>query len=312
LKTKQINSYKEKPLIRYLYGRQFKLLYDYIKSNRIVNGNENNINSLLKYMTNDLFGKNIKSGNVVSKGNIIDNNINECEIYLNGIFANNGIILDNIYKNTIIKQNLKKEKYQGIYIYLCEKQEKDLYQIYKYLTGNDPIAQNVLLCNNKTSNEQITSFLYRAILCEFNSCFIVGGMELLNNDQKTYLIKLLNSFFQKGDEVINSCLIFLYTTKNSDIYKNLDSQKFKKILNLKRDLFKNERYEGNDIEIVKSDISGIGKSTQIELEMRNKAKNNKFTYLSLGGVLTYENIIKRLKEINLKNLFFHLDLYNTD
>jgi hypothetical protein len=78
LKTKQINSYKEKPLIRYLYGRQFKLLYDYIKSNRIVNGNENNINSLLKYMTNDLFEKNIKSGNVVSKGNIIDNNINEC------------------------------------------------------------------------------------------------------------------------------------------------------------------------------------------------------------------------------------------
>ena len=140
------------------------------------------------------------------------------------------------------------------------------------MTGNNPIAQNVLLCNKNTTKEKITAFLYRAILCEFNSCFIVGRVELLNNDQKNYLIKLLNSFFEKGNEVINSCLIFLYTTKNSDIYKNLDSQKYKKILILKRDSFENIKYEGNDIEIVKSDISGIGKSTQIELEMKNKTK----------------------------------------
>jgi hypothetical protein len=46
--------------------------------------------------------------------------------------------------------------------------------------------------------------------------------------------------------------------------------------------------------------------------MKNKSKNNKYIYFPLGGVLTYENIIKRLKEINLKNEFLHLDLYNTD
>ena len=115
--------------------------------------------------------------------------------------------------------------------------EKNLFQIYKYLTGNNPIAQNVLLCNKDITKEEISSFLYRAIYCEFNSCFIVAGIELLNNDQKTYIIDLLNIFFPKGDEKINSCLIFLYTTKSSDIYKNLETKKYKKILDLKNNLF---------------------------------------------------------------------------
>ena len=82
--------------------------------------------------------------------------------------------------------------------------------------------------------------------------------------------------------------------------------------NLKRDSFINERYEGNDIEIVKSDISGIGKSTQIELEIENKTKINNFQYFPFGGVLTYEIIMKRLKEINPKSQFLYLDLYNTE
>jgi len=308
LESKQIDSYKEKPLIRYLYGRQFKLLNDYFKSDDVINQNEKKVNSLLKYITNDLFKKNIKNGNTERKGNVIENNIKECDIYLNNIIAENGLTLDKIYKNTIIKQELKKYKYKGIYIYLCKKLEKDLFQIYKYLTGNNPIAQNILLCNKITTNEQITSFLYRAILCEYNSCFIIGGIELLNNDKKTYLIELLNSFFQKGDENMNSCLIFLYSTKYSDIYKILDSLKYKKIFTLKRDLFINERYEGNDIEIIRSDISGIGKSTQIELEI-NKNKHEDFP---LGGVLTYETILKRLKELQSNIHFLHLDLYNTD
>ena len=179
----------------------------------------------------------IKNINDESKRCVIDNNINESDIYLTDIIAKNDLNLDRIYKSTFIKQDLKKDKYQGIYIYLCEKQEKDLYQIYKYLTGNNPIAQNVLLCNKITIKEQITSFLYRAILCEYNSCFIVGGIELLNNIQKTYLIKILNSFFQKGDEVINSCLIFLFTNINTDIYNNFDSQKYRKILTKKDKIY---------------------------------------------------------------------------
>ena len=71
--------------------------------------------------------------------------------------------LRKIYETTIIRQKYIGKKYQGIYTYLFEELEKELFQIYKYLTGNNPIAQNILLCNKDTSKEEIISFLYRAI-----------------------------------------------------------------------------------------------------------------------------------------------------
>ena len=109
-------------------------------------------------------------------GDLIKNNIEDWDKYIKKILDKNTLTLEKIYSNTIITQkNLKSNK--GIFIYTCEKPEKNLFQIYKYLTSNNPIAQNVLFCNKITSNEEITSFLYRAILCEFNSCFILAGLE---------------------------------------------------------------------------------------------------------------------------------------
>ena len=203
------------------------------------------------------------------------------------------------------------KKYQGIYVYTCEKLEKDLFQIYKYLTNNNPIAQNILLCNKETINEQITSFLYRAIKCEYNSCFIIGGIELLEFEQKLYLIDLLNFFFEKEDNKINSCLIFLFTNKSSDIYKNLQMKKYKNVLDINTKEFNKLNYELNDIEIVKSDKSGVGKSTQIKEEIKKMGK--KWVYFPFGGVLKREEILERLKGLEIdNNCVLHLDLYNTD
>jgi hypothetical protein len=42
----------------------------------------------------------------------------------------------------------------------------------------------------------------------------------LGNNQKVTILDLLNRLFPKGDEKINSCLWFLYSNKNSDIYRN--------------------------------------------------------------------------------------------
>jgi len=75
---------------------------------------------------------------------------------------------------------------------LCENLEKDLFQIYKCLTGNNPIAQNILICNENTTNEEITPFLYRSIKCDFNSCLIIGGLESLELEQKECICELLN------------------------------------------------------------------------------------------------------------------------
>ena len=124
-------------------------------------------------------------------------------------------------------------------------------------------------------------------------------------------IKTFNRNHTKGDENINSCLIFLYKNKSSDIYKDLENKKYRNILNLKRDEFKNEKYDGNDIEIVKSDKSGVGKSTQIKKKIQDIKK--KWIYFPIGGVFSREDIIKRLKKLKLDfNCVLHLDLYNTD
>ena len=101
--------------------------------------------------------------------------------------------------------------------------EKELFIIYKHLTKNFPSSQNILLCTKYTSNEELTSFLYRAILCEFNSCFIIGGIESLESDKKVNIISILNRLIIEKKEIIKSCIIILYKNNNTDIYKSLNS-----------------------------------------------------------------------------------------
>ena len=48
------------------------------------------------------------------------------------------------------------------------------------LTNNFPIAQIVLYCNNLTSKEEIISFIYKSIKCEYNVSFILIKQEVLN------------------------------------------------------------------------------------------------------------------------------------
>ena len=216
VEMKQIEGYKTKPLIRYLYGRQFNLIYNYLNKNE----NKKNITPLLQFIANGEIKNDVEDFKKEQNGEIIETYIDDCEKYLNEVLKRNDLNLEKLYENSIIKQT--NEKYEGLYVYKCEKLEKDLYQIYYYLTNNNPNSQNVILFNKETNNGEITSFLSRAILCEYNSVFIIGGIEFLEFEQKIYLINLLNIFFPKENEKIKSCLIFLYTNKSSDIYKNLE------------------------------------------------------------------------------------------
>ena len=306
LKEKQKEGYEKKPLLRYIYGRQFNLLND----NFNYNNNDKNIISFLKYITNDLYKSKVTNFTKKEDGDIIDN-INDCENYLNQVLKKNGITMNNIYEKTIITQKNMINKFKGVYIYYCEQLEKDLFQIYKYLTGNNPIAQNILLCNKDITNEEITAFLYRAILYQSgNSCFIIGGLELLGNAQKECLLNLLNIFFSKGDEKKESCLILFYLSKSSDIYNQLEKKSYK-VLDIPKKKFESEKYTDTNIEIIKSDKSGVGKSTFIRTQIEKSGK--KWIYFPFGGVITRQDIIDRLKNLNLdNNSVLHLDLYNTD
>ena len=309
LKERQIKSYKDMPLIRYLYGRQFNLLYDKYDEN---NNNNNKIRPLLQYITNDSNKKEIKGFKFKIDGDLISNNINDWNNYLNEVLKANNLDLKKIYKPTLIKQKIL-NKNTGVFTHFCEQIEKNIFQIFKFLTGNNPIAQNILLCKKTTSNEELISFLYRAVLCEFNSCFILAGLENLETEKKSTIIELLNNFFlrEKEKENMKSCLILLFGSNDSDIYKSLEMKSYRQILDLKAESFKNEKYEKNDIEIIKSDKSGVGKSTQIRLNIDNNKK--KRIYFPFGGDFSREGIIYRLENLKMDdNFVLHLDLYDSD
>ena len=305
LEQKQLNAYKTETLIRYLYGRQFNLLYDSLQDNKI-----NQLEPLLKYITNDKYTKKLNKFQLTKEGDRIKNNIQDWNNYLNDILKENELTLEQIYKPTIINKKVLNDD-NGLFTHICAILEKNIFQIYKYLTGNNPIAQNILLCNKETSNEEITAFLYRAILCEFNSCFIIAGLESIETEKKEKILEILNNFFPKGDEEIKSCLFFLFQNNNSDIYKSLERKTFRKILDLKETDYKDLKYEQNDIEIIKSDKSGVGKSKQIQLDIEKN--NKKLIYLPFGGDFTKESLISRLKQLKLDdNCVLHIDLYDTD
>ena len=305
LKEKQLDYYNKEPLIRYLYGRQFNLLYDSLEGKNI-----NYINSLLKYITNDSNKNIVQNFNRSNTGDLIQNNIQDWIEYLKQVLQINNLTLKKIYEPTLLKKKNLKLK-TGVLTYFCEKPEKNLFQIYKFLTGNNPIAQNVLLCNKMTLNEEITAFLYRAILCEFKSCFIIAGLESLDTERKTTILDLLNYFFQQENKNANSYLVLLFANVNSDIYKSLEMKNYRNILELNKDKFKNEKYDENDIEIIKSDKSGVGKSTQIKLDIENAHKT--LIYFPLGELFSQESLIDRFKKLQIdENCVLHLDLYDSD
>ena len=310
LRKAQITAYKNYPLIRFIYGRQFNLIYNILKEKKI---NKDKLSPFLMLLTNNLMKSGLDNFSYKSHENVYDDMIENIQSFLEKILKakDEDKYLDSIYNETLIRQKDKRDEYKGVYLYLCDKLEKDLFQIYKYLTGNNPVAKTVLLCNKETTYEELTSFLYRAIFCEYNSCFIIGGIELLEFDKKSKLLELLNRIYVENYEIMKSCLIILYTTRTTDIYKSLDSLKYRNILDIKKENFEILKIESSNVEIISSDFSGVGKSTEIKLSIERKHKN--YVYFPLGGVFKRRDIVKRLKGLNItKDSVLHLDLYDTD
>ena len=310
---KQIKiSYKEYPIIRFIYGRLFNLIYDaYTKKEK----EHNKISSFLKFMSNNLIKEENINFSYNIEGNIYKNLIENCNNYIMGILKKNNLKIDDIMKENLISQNNKDIEYKGIFIYKCEELEKELFQLYKYLTNHTPAAQAILLCNKETTTEELTAFLYRAILCDFNSCFIIAGVELLEFEKKSILLELLNelsSEFNLDDGLKQkSCLIIAYTNSANDIVKSLESLKCKKILDIKKRNIQDLKIDNSKVEIISSDQSGVGKSTQIKCSIKNDSK--KYIYFPFGGVFNREDVIERLKNLKIpNNSLLHLDLYDTE
>ena len=111
---------------------------------------------------------------------------------------------------------------------------------------------------------------------------------------------------------MKSCLAFVYSDKTSSIVQSLIRIKGSKFLEHK-DMKINEemKYEQN-VEIVWSDKSVVGKSTKIKQKIENSGK--KYIHFPFGGEFTRKDVINRLKKIIIKNAkktAIHLDLFDS-
>ena len=305
-KNKQLSAYRDIQLIRYIYGRQINLIYD-----KIYNNKDNDILPLLKFISNNSINENYKVEYKVNDKKDMYWNI---ENYLKTIFKNLDLEEINEKCNKISKKDGDKD-YNGIYCFQPHNLQKNVLQLYKYLTKSIPKAQYILFCNKETTSEELTAFLYRALLCKLHSCFIIAGIELLPIKEKTTFQSIFKKLYENNETKMKSCLVIAYMNTEADIVKYIHTLKKKFFKNILNDLDNQNMDEVNkNVEIINSDKSGVGKSTHIKTKIKELGKE--YIYFPLGGVFTRKEVLNRLKKLNhnksLKNSIIHLDLYDTE
>ena len=141
-------------LIRYIYGRIFILLKNYLE-----NTSNETIEPFLKYITNDLFDPSVKLEKSsrykynynLGKGDNFKCLLENVNKFLEHFLRIHSLSLETIYQQNIV-QNKFKGEFRGLYTYLLEDdkyiqkgEEEHILSWYYFLTGNAPMAQTVLL-----------------------------------------------------------------------------------------------------------------------------------------------------------------------
>ena len=81
------------------------------------------------------------------------------------------------------------------------------------------------MCNETTSLEEITAFLYRAILCNKQIFFTILNSENLDIEP---ILKIISKIYKSKD--MKSCLAFIFTNTDCDIYTQIINLEGNKIL----------------------------------------------------------------------------------
>ena len=233
--------YKEKVNLRMLYGQQFMSLMKHLESGI-------SIDSFLRYILNITDNnKQIHEGYRAMGRKVQDyikyyekyneESLENISSYITTVFKNNEITPEKYYDDIKI---IPINGYKGIYSYECKKNEMEKNIIYLFWNNifGLPVAQNVLITNNETSPEEIQAFFNRAILCKYNTLFVVEindtfsihQQSLMNNylnDLLSYKNKQYNERYKqnidkkKTRKYLDSCIIFLYEKDNNHIPPNL-------------------------------------------------------------------------------------------
>ena len=323
----QKNSYLKKKYINFIHGKQFQLfLYYFLNNNQNENFNYylNYFTTKEKYILNKFEYQNKELN--IRKDNIMEfyqNFIEQCELFLDKILLDNSLSLEKIYLQNKISEEFKENN--GIFLNGSEDLEKEIIYLYKYFTNNIPLASTLLLCKKDTTNEELISFIIRAILCPYPIFFCLGRTDYLSEEKKNNILETIIDLISRvKDEKkyfkMNSCLVIINNNLEDDLCKSLFRLKYIKTLDIPQEKKnKMKPFEPNNnykITVVSSDYSGIGKSTYI----KNKVKEDNYIYFPIGGIFSKENTLRRLQNLNRekkintenKKLLMHVDLYDTE
>ena len=348
----QLNTiYKDKPNLRFLFRKQFRSMMKHIEK-----GYE--MDSFLRYILNITDkDKIIIEGDKGIKRQAEDyislpalysqDSFQAISDYIHDLFIKNSKPIEAHYNSLKISSQ---EPCKGIYLQPSKSNtmEKYIINLFWEKLTELPIAQNVMITSKETSSEEIQSFLHRAILCNYNTLFVVeineSFSEYQQNIMNSYIDQLLiyqnNKFNDENDDnkvdkkftqkYLDSCIVFIYSEENkkpnsffSEMNK-LDHQDFEKDKNIKEfdDDEENKKNEkilsklGN-IKVVTSDICGLGKSGKI-IKLINDS-HKKYFHFPLGGILSkniifkkLENLLNKIKNYNCKDVAIHLDLTESE
>ena len=306
------------PELRFFYGRQLYLLNQHLKEKET-----DKVKDLISCQTNGLIKEFNKDFNFYrdDSGNNNEEKIylimlNNIKKYIKEQIQYNKKEIKNIYlKNSIKESNDENNKFlSGFFFYPTNIEEYDILNIFNVLTKSNPMNSNLLFCNKNTPDQEIFTFVIKAIYCEIASLFLIFIPKYINNSQKIFLLKLLKINAEKISQMMKSCLIIMFNFSDSEFHSSIMSIKNIELMKLKSEL-KMEELKLDNYHIVSSNVCGLGKSTYI----RSKKENKEMIYFPIGGELTNEDLNERIKTLigertnnRQKNYILHIDFTQTN
>ena len=225
-----------------------------------------------------------------------------------------GLDYKKIFEQSNIHIKASSKSLNGIYTYSDSKNpEIDALKCFKYLTGNFPLPQNLLICTENISNDEISAFLFRAYLDNSNSLYIIINTDKLNVDKSTKLMEVLEQLKKVRDLIsIKSLLLFISKTDPFDLLEHINEIFLKlnfEINEIKKAFEQNENIINKEsIEVISSIKPGVGKSTYIKNNLINKGKS--YVYFPIGGDLNLDELLLRLKyAVMKKNVGDYISIY---
>ena len=332
--------YRQYKYLRFLYGKLFRKIIKHLEDESRVNEIERYILNISEFEDNIIDGEKCNSHQEVDYVGqyklYISQSFENISNYIISLFKNNNLSLEKHYQKMLIKGEAI---YKGFYLYKCdqdESMEEFIINIFTDKIKSAPVAQNILFTNEGTSPEEMQAFFYRAILCDYNTLFIVEINDSFSEFQQNIMNYYIDSILSYKNQIQNesekkniekskinlylkSCIVFVYKQNNSFLneLEKFNIQEMAKIKN--NDLRRNNSYniesEFENVKIITSDICGLGKSYKIKKII--KSKNKKYYYLPLGGILSktiiYQKLLALLNKIKedgekIDKVTIHLDL----